>query len=328
MAKFHYTLFIVIITTMMGLASGCRSFFPKAETISSTCGIGDTEFATTDNLKNTTRTTELAMNDINNSLQALNEITAVMPEHAALETMEKALTQAESQKDEREIKGLQDLAQKKSEAELALREAEQTLMQAQNAKDASDMRYIAYLAQQQAQIAARVVQRKLIESTKEEKVSGQVNFLKELQQLEGNMLGEQLTVEQEKNQQLQKQLESLQSGNVLILGDVLFETDRTTLIPMALQNLKKLATFLREHDDHNILIKGYTDDVGSVDYNTNLSLQRANAVRLALIRSGIAPEKITAKGFGKNFPVADNTTPMGRQQNRRVEISLIKNDEG
>jgi len=294
----------------------------------STCGISNMEFATTNNLKNTTRATELAMNDIKNSLQALNEMTTVMPEHAALETVENVLTKTESQKDEQEVKVLQDLAQRKSEAELALREAEQTLMKAQNAKDASDMRYIAYLAQQQAQIAARVIQRKLIESTKEEKVSGQVNFLKQLQQLEGDMLGEQLTVEQEKNQQLQKQLESLQSGNVLILGDVLFETDRTTLIPMALQNLKKLATFLREHDDHHILIKGYTDDVGSTDYNTNLSLQRANAVRLALMKSGIAAEKITAKGFGKNFPVADNTTPMGRQQNRRVEISLVKNEGG
>lgn len=324
MTTFRKVYFVLITILIAELATGCHSFFPEREIATDTCRIDNPAFTTT-SFKDTTRMTEAAVDEIKNSLQTLSQMTTVMPENSGLQAIEEVLTKTENQKDEQEIKLLQDLAQKKSEAELALREAEKTLRDAQNAKDASDMRYIAYLAQQQAQIAARVIQRKLIDSSRDEMVNGQVNFLKELQQLEGDMLSQQLTAEQEKNQQLQAQLENLQAGNVLILGDVLFETDRTTLIPMALQNLKKLANFLQAHNEHKISIKGYTDNVGSTSYNANLSLQRANAVRLALIRNGIEPDQVVAEGFGENFPIASNDTPMGRQQNRRVEISLLKN---
>lgn len=326
MTIFYSTRFtLVTVLSIFGFSiSGCYSFAPK-EATTQACSTENTEFATTNNLENTTRTTELAVNDIKDSLRTLNQMTPAMAEGGdALQMIEEKLTAVESQKDAREISLLQDLAQRKSEAELALREAEKSLMRAQNAKDASDMRYIAYLAQQQAQIAARIAQRKLIESNRDEMVNGQVNFLKELQQLEGDMLSEQLTTEQEKNKQLQAQLDGLQAGNVLILGDVLFETGNANLIPIALQNLKKLATFLGEHPEHNISVIGHTDNVGSTMYNTRLSLERAQSVRTALIKNGIEPERVIAKGLGEKSPIATNDSSIGRQQNRRVEISLIK----
>lgn len=325
MTIFYSTRFtLIIVLSIFGFSiSGCYSFAPK-EATTQTCSTNSTEFATTSNLENTTRTTELAVNDIQDSLHTLSQMTPVVAEGNALQAMEEKLTAAESQKDEREMGLLQDLAQKKSEAELALREAEKSLMRAQNAKDASDMRYIAYLAQQQAQIAARIAQRKLIEANRDEMVNGQVNFLKELQQLEGDMLSEQLTTEQEKNKQLQAQLDGLQAGNVLILGDVLFETGNANLIPIALQNLKKLAAFLSDHPEHKILVIGHTDNVGSTTYNAHLSLQRAQSVRAALIKNGIEPERVVAKGLGEKSPIATNDSSIGRQQNRRVEISLIK----
>jgi outer membrane protein OmpA-like peptidoglycan-associated protein len=67
-------------------------------------------------------------------------------------------------------------------------------------------------------------------------------------------------------------------------------------------------------------VEGYTDTVGSDEFNQKLSEQRAEAVRDFLITQGVDQQTITAKGFGKANPVADNSTAEGRQQNRRVEI--------
>jgi outer membrane protein OmpA-like peptidoglycan-associated protein len=67
-------------------------------------------------------------------------------------------------------------------------------------------------------------------------------------------------------------------------------------------------------------VEGHTDSVGTDEYNMKLSENRANAVRAFLVGEGIDPSGITAKGFGKTLPVADNSTAAGRQQNRRVEM--------
>lgn len=67
-------------------------------------------------------------------------------------------------------------------------------------------------------------------------------------------------------------------------------------------------------------VEGYTDNIGSDDFNQKLSEQRAEAVRDYLISQGVNEQTITAKGFGPANPVADNSTSQGRQANRRVEI--------
>jgi outer membrane protein OmpA-like peptidoglycan-associated protein len=86
-----------------------------------------------------------------------------------------------------------------------------------------------------------------------------------------------------------------------------------------------LADFLRKYPKRSVLIEGFTD-IGTETYNLGLSQQRADAVRDSLRARGIDTERITAKGYGKQFPVASNKTPAGRQQNRRVEITIL--DEG
>jgi OOP family OmpA-OmpF porin len=70
------------------------------------------------------------------------------------------------------------------------------------------------------------------------------------------------------------------------------------------------------------VIEGHTDNIGSDAYNQELSQQRADAVRGFLIQNGIGAERITAQGRGKSYPVASNDTEVGRQQNRRVEITI------
>ena len=116
-------------------------------------------------------------------------------------------------------------------------------------------------------------------------------------------------------------------GLVLTLGDVLFDTGKAQLNPGAARKLDQLAQFLTEHPDRRVQIDGFTDSVGTESYNQSLSQQRADAVKSALTTRGIDSSRIGSQGYGKGFPVADNSDSGGRQLNRRVEV-VIGNDGG
>ena len=127
--------------------------------------------------------------------------------------------------------------------------------------------------------------------------------------------------------ELQRQLEVLQAkaterGLVLTLGDVLFESGRADLRPGTAGKLNKLVTFLNSHPDRSVAIEGYTDSIGSEDYNQALSQRRADSVRLYLVRQGIASGRLSASGLGVSAPVAGNDSAAGRQENRRVEVII------
>jgi len=115
-------------------------------------------------------------------------------------------------------------------------------------------------------------------------------------------------------------------GVVITLGDVLFATGSADLKSGSRQALDKLTAFLQAYPKREVQIDGYTDNVGSADYNQGLSERRADSVRDALTRMGIARDRILTKGLGESSPVADNDTAGGRQQNRRVEVIVL--DEG
>lgn len=130
---------------------------------------------------------------------------------------------------------------------------------------------------------------------------------------------------------LKEQLTELQAreterGLVLTLGDVLFETGKADLMAGAARSIDKLAEFLRENPERSVLVEGHTDSTGGESFNLSLSQRRADAVRSALLARGIAPDRVIARGYGEQYPVADNSTSAGRQQNRRVEIVIL--DEG
>lgn len=131
---------------------------------------------------------------------------------------------------------------------------------------------------------------------------------------------------------LEQELKALQAreterGLVLTLGDVLFDTDRETLKPGAEKTLDRLAAFLADHPDRELLIEGHTDSRGTDAYNLDLSDRRADAVRAALVSRGIDPARLEAHGLGESYPVATNDTVAGRQQNRRVEV-VISDENG
>jgi len=112
-------------------------------------------------------------------------------------------------------------------------------------------------------------------------------------------------------------------GIVLTIGDVLFATGTATLSPMADNEINRLAAFMKEYSDRNVLIEGYTDSTGTEGTNLDLSLNRANAVSNNLVAKGISRGRIETKGFGEESPVAGNDTAAGREQNRRVDVIIL-----
>ena len=121
-----------------------------------------------------------------------------------------------------------------------------------------------------------------------------------------------------------------QQGDALLVafpGDVLFDTGSSSLAPGAFSRLDQLAATLSRYPDTDVIIKGYTDGAGSETFNQTLSEQRADAVRRYLIGKGVSPARMTSVGFGESMPLATNSTPEGRQQNRRVEFELRPNQQ-
>ena len=101
---------------------------------------------------------------------------------------------------------------------------------------------------------------------------------------------------------------------------MLFATAKFDLRPEARERLAKLSGIVLAHPGLNLTVEGHTDNVGGDAFNQTLSEQRAQSVRQYLIDQGLDAGTITAQGFGKTMPVADNNTAEGRQKNRRVEI--------
>lgn len=110
-------------------------------------------------------------------------------------------------------------------------------------------------------------------------------------------------------------------GQVITLPEgVLFEFGKDKLRPTSQDKLGQVAEALKSQEDHKIVIEGHTDSVGTDEANLGLSQRRAKAVRDFLVARGVGAEHITATGVGEARPIADNASPEGRANNRRVEI--------
>ncbi len=136
----------------------------------------------------------------------------------------------------------------------------------------------------------------------------------------------------ERTEKLEEQIAELQAtqserGLVITLGDVLFDINKSELRSGAQYTIDKLAAFLAEYPTRNVLIEGFTDSTGTVEYNQGLSERRADAVRNILVNRGIDSRRIMTRGYGVDFPVANNQTAEGRQRNRRVEV-IISDEDG
>jgi outer membrane protein OmpA-like peptidoglycan-associated protein len=111
-------------------------------------------------------------------------------------------------------------------------------------------------------------------------------------------------------------------GLIVNMSDVLFDTAKFSLRPLAREKLAKIAGIVSGHPGLRLAVEGHTDSVGGDEYNQRLSEQRGDAVRDYLTQAGMPTSSVTAVGLGKSDPVASNSTASGRQQNRRVEIVI------
>ena len=109
-----------------------------------------------------------------------------------------------------------------------------------------------------------------------------------------------------------------------VLDNCTFETGKATLQPEAYKVVDELVEYLKRKEDEKIEVGGHTDNVGKPEANMILSTNRANTVRAYLLTKGIAPERVTAKGYGMTMPIAENTTAEGRSLNRRTEVKIVE----
>jgi outer membrane protein OmpA-like peptidoglycan-associated protein len=114
---------------------------------------------------------------------------------------------------------------------------------------------------------------------------------------------------------------------ITIPGSVLFASAKSALLPGAQTKLNAVADALKDQADHEIIVEGHTDAQGSDASNVELSQARAQSVRDYLVSRGVPANRIRAQGLGEARPVADNATPEGRANNRRVEI-IVAPTEG
>src|SRR5580693_596905 len=109
-------------------------------------------------------------------------------------------------------------------------------------------------------------------------------------------------------------------GLIVSMPDVLFNFNKYTLKPEARERLARISGIVLAYPDLHLNIEGYTDSIGTDEYNQTLSEKRAATVRDYLVTSGVSINNVVAQGFGKADPVADNSTAAGRKLNRRVDM--------
>lgn len=196
-------------------------------------------------------------------------------------------------------------------AQVALYDAEQTINRAHEAweedEDEEYVDHLVYMANQELKIA---------EANAQEKMSND-----EFEKLSESSKQIQLDARTKELEDLKAQ--QTERGMMITMGDVLFQTGKADLRPGALQNLYRLASYLKDNPNRKVMVEGHTDSVGSSYSNQRLSERRAQSVASFLISNGVNSSRITEVGYGEEYPVDTNNTAAGRSNNRRVEVTIL-----
>lgn len=227
-------------------------------------------------------------------------------------------------------------------APVALKEAEEqidTLRKVEKEGNDKLIEHHQYLAKIKLDTAYEIAKQKRAEATIAKGEVRRKDALLTAREQQVDALRDRATAAEEAARQMADKAEALEKslkdfsaqqserGLVLTLGNILFELDKSDLKPGAERTLEKVAGFLAEYENRSVLVEGFTDSLGSDAYNQNLSERRAQTVVRELQRLGINPSRLSAKGYGEEFPVASNSTEAGRQQNRRVELIIANQDQ-
>jgi outer membrane protein OmpA-like peptidoglycan-associated protein len=116
----------------------------------------------------------------------------------------------------------------------------------------------------------------------------------------------------------------IEVGTTVRLNNIFFENAQATLMENSFAELNKVIKLMQQNSEMEIMISGHTDAVGSAESNQKLSENRAAAVMNYLTNNGIAVDRIKSEGLGETKPMAENDTEEGKQQNRRVEFTIVK----
>ena len=118
------------------------------------------------------------------------------------------------------------------------------------------------------------------------------------------------------------EIENINHDTSIVINNIFFEFDKAELLPQSNEELDRLSTQLAMYPELAIVIEGHTDNMGTFEYNMNLSLERAQAVVNYLKNMGVPHEQISYEGHGYTHPLSENRTERGRQLNRRVAFRL------
>lgn len=216
-------------------------------------------------------------------------------------------------------------------------DAEAALRRAQDAWDAgrdeATTRHLAYLAFQRAEVARNIAGARIADARAEQAGIERERLLAErktqvarvAQAQTEEAARQQAAAEGASAEALRRQLDLIGGrptarGLAVTLPDALFDPGQARLRGAAARVADRVTGVLNQHPERRVLVEGYTDNVGSPELNLELSRRRAEAFRQALLQRGVAPARIDVGGHGEAWPLADNTTAAGRQQNRRVEV--------
>ncbi len=125
-------------------------------------------------------------------------------------------------------------------------------------------------------------------------------------------------------------LDRLEKNKIFVLQNIYFGYDSATIRSVSAKELDKLVDILNDNPEIKIEMGSHTDSIASDSYNIELSQRRAESTVSYLIRKGIAPDRLVAKGYGESIPIARNTNPNGtdnpegRQRNRRTEFKILE----
>jgi outer membrane protein OmpA-like peptidoglycan-associated protein len=212
-----------------------------------------------------------------------------------------------------------EAAQAKAEADAAASQQaaaqaqQQSQEDAQRRADAEAAQAAALAQQQQAQAATAAAQQAQAQAEQQRQLAEQQrqDAVQQKEAMRARLLAQL-------NQVLQTR--DTAKGLIVSMPDVLFAFNKYELKPEARERLARISGIVLAYPDLKLEIDGYTDSIGSDEYNQTLSDKRAEAVRDYLVSSGVNMNSVVAHGMGKADPVADNSTEKGRQLNRRVEM--------
>jgi outer membrane protein OmpA-like peptidoglycan-associated protein len=223
------------------------------------------------------------------------------------------LRRKEQERIEAERRAHED-AQAKAEADARAAQDQAAQAQAQADADAraraaaEEAQAAARAQQQQAEAATAAAQQAAAEADRQRQ-----DAIRQKEEMRARLLAQL-------NQVLQTR--DTARGLIVSMPDVLFDFNKYTLKPEARERLAKISGIVLAYPDLKLQIEGYTDSIGTDEYNQTLSEKRAEAVRDYLVSSGVSMNNVAAQGMGKADPIADNSTAAGRKLNRRVEMTV------